>query len=315
MPNILQRLNVLAISLLAPVLTSVLVAQIKPGVRPTAQAGSPDEEGVWPKTLQVSPSEPGDPVKLVKIIKGDKEIVLGAYIMPEASGPYPNLLDDWVKDMTFVLENDSSKTIVSVGIAIVFPFRRTGQECAGISAPGWCDAHPHWCDGGCPNLIEKSLHWGRLPAETAKALKARYAADGRGIRADYPEPWSLPLQGRGPLLLAPGWQIPLSPADAGNDEAVTDPRKPFSGSVFRRLQSEGLEEPQGTEPCENGADSEVRCGFRAVPKFNVGIVVVYFEDGTIWGSFGFGYGHPNSDGIFARVSEQEFLGGIKSIPR
>ena len=302
MTKLLQRLNIVAICLLGGVLASVVVAQIKPGVHPTAQAASPDEEGVWPRTLQVSPSERGDPVRLVRILKGDKEIVPGTYMMPEASSPYPNPLDDWLKDMSFVLENDSSKNIVSVGIAVVFPFRRTDLECAAISGPGWCDAHPHWCDGGCPSLAQRSLHWGRLPAETAKALKARYAADSRG-RRDYPEPWGLPLQGKGSLRLVPGWQIPLSPGDAGSYGGQTDPRHGFPNSLNGLLYSEGLEEAQDTEPCESRASSEFGCAFRAVPKFNVGIVVVYFEDATIWGNFGFGYGHPNPDGIFTRASE------------
>jgi len=129
MSKILQRLNVLVISLLALVLTSVLVAQIKPGVRPAAQTASPDEEAAWPKTLEVSPSEPGDPVKLVRIMKDSQEIVPGTYIMPEVSAPIGgnlvNLLDGWLKDMSIVLENDSSKDIISVGIGIVFPARDT----------------------------------------------------------------------------------------------------------------------------------------------------------------------------------------------
>jgi hypothetical protein len=308
MSKILTRLNVLVILFLALVLTSVLVAQIKPGVRPAVQAESPDEEGAWPKTLQVSPSEPGDPVKLVRILKGDKEIVPGSYIMPEASSPFPNPVEDWLKDMSFVLENDSSKNIVSVGIATVFPFRETSIECSDITGSkspheAWCDAHPHWCDGGCPALLHRSLHWGRLPGDTAKALLARYADDWRGRRASYPEPWGLPLQGKGSLRLAPGWQMPLSPADAGWSGGVSDPRHGFTDSLNGALYNEGLEEAKDIEPCESRASSELGCAFRAVPKFHVGIVVVYFEDGTIWGNFGFGYGHPNPDGIFTRVSE------------
>ncbi|MGD0227562.1 MAG: hypothetical protein ABSF71_35050 [Terriglobia bacterium] len=107
MSKILPLLNVLVISLLALVLTSVLVAQIKPGVQPTAQAGSADEEGVWQKTLQVSPSEPGDPVRLVRIMKDGKEIVPGSYIMPEASSPFPNPVEDWLTDMSFGAKNGS----------------------------------------------------------------------------------------------------------------------------------------------------------------------------------------------------------------
>jgi hypothetical protein len=314
MSKILQRLNVLVISLLALVLTSVLVAQIKPGVRPTAQAGSPDEEGVWPKTLEVSPSEPGDPVRLVRILKGGEEIVPGTYILPEVSAPIGgnlvNLLDGWQKDMSIVLENDSSKDIISVGIGIVFPARDTSIECSdmtGNKSPHepWCEAHPHWCDGGCPSLMEDSLHWGRVPVDTAKALQARYSAEGRG-EVTYPEPWTMPLQGKDSLRLTPGSRIALSPADAGRSPAVTDPRHHFHGNVDMLLDREGLEKAEGTtESLISRAHSKFGWAYRAVPKFNVGIVVVYFDDGSIWGNFGFGYGVPNPDGIFSRVTESE----------
>ncbi len=314
MSSILQRLNVLLISLLAIVLTSVLVAQIKPAMHPTPQAESPDEEGVWPRTLQVSPSEPGDPVKLVRIMKGGQELVPGTYIMPEVSAAngsvMAGLLDGWLKDMSVVLENDSSKDVTSVGIAVVFPFRETDQECADITGSKsthepWCEAHPHWCDGGCPNLTQESLHWGRLPADTAKALQARYSAEGR-TEVTYPEPWAMPLQGKGPLRLAPGSQVALFPPDVGRYPAVTDPRHRFSACLDMQLEAEGLEKAQGTtESLVSRANSEFGWAYRAVPKFNVAIVVVYFADGTIWGNFGFGYGVPNPDGIFTRVSERE----------
>ncbi len=309
MPKTLQRLNVLAIFVLGIVLTSVVVAQIKPAIRPTAQADSPDEEGAWPKTLQVCPSEPGDPVKLVRILKGDQEIVPGTYMIPEVSAPIGGdlvgPLDGWLKDTSIVLENDSSKVIVSVGIAVVFPFRETGLECADISGPGWCDVHPHWCDGGCPKLMQDSLHWGRLPTDTAKALQARYSAEGRS-EVTYPEPWTMPLQGKDSLRLTPSLQVALSPADAGRYPAVTDLRDRFS--VDMALLREGLEKTQGTtESLVSRANSEFGWAYRAVPKFNVAIVVAYFADGTIWGNFGFGYGVPNPDGIFSRVSERELV--------
>ena len=50
--------------------------------------------------------------------------------------------------------------------------------------------------------------------------------------------------------------------------------------------------------------------FAEVSKFNIGVDVVHFEDGTIWGNYGYGYATPNPDGIFTRVSaEGRPLGG------
>jgi len=71
----LQRLNVLAIWLLGGLLASVLVARIWPEVRAFARGGGTDDEWAWPNTLQVYPSHPGDPVKLVRIMKGGTEVI------------------------------------------------------------------------------------------------------------------------------------------------------------------------------------------------------------------------------------------------
>ncbi len=324
MSKMLQRLNVLVISLLAVVLASVLVAQILPGTRPLARPGMTkwEAEWTWPKTLQVCPSEPGDPVKLVRILKDGKEIVPGTYRMPEVSGDHfadPNPLDDWLKDMSFVLENDASKNIVSVGIAVVFPARQTGYECSDITGDKsphntWCDAHPHWCDGGCPVLLQRALHWGRIPAATASGLQFRYRAVRRQVSPDSLD-W-MPFQGKDSLEFAPGQQIALSLA--GRAEGwltVTDPRHGFSDSLNGMVSHEGIEEAQGTEPCTARANSKTGCAFREVSKFNVGIVVVYFDDGTIWGNFAYGYAVPGPDGIFTRVGEGELPGGLKPIPQ
>jgi hypothetical protein len=115
----------------------------------------------------------------------------------------------------------------------------------------------------------------------------------------------MPLQGKDSLRLTPGLQVALSPADAGIYPAATNPRDRFS--VDMEMLREGLEKTQDTtESVFSRANSKFGWAYRAVPKFNVGIVVVYFDDGSIWGNFGFGYGVPNPDGVFTRVSESEF---------
>ncbi len=321
--RVLQRLNALAICLLAGALASVLVAQVLPRSRPPAPPGWTkwDAEWTWPKTLQVCPSEPGDPVKLVRILKDGKEIVPGTYQMPEASGDHflnPNPVDDWLKDMSFVVENDTSKNIVSVGIAVVFPARQTGYECSDITGDksphdAWCDAHPHWCEGGCPALVHKSLHWGRIPDVTTPGLEARFRADNRWVSLDGP---GMPLQGKQSLEFPPGQQIALSLAGRADSlTVVTDPRHGFSDSLNGMVSREGIEEAQDIEPCARRANSKTGCAFREVSKFNVGIVIVHFDDGTIWGNFGYGYALPGADGIFTREGEGGLPAGPKPIPQ
>ena len=55
------------------------------------------------------------------------------------------------------------------------------------------------------------------------------------------------------------------------------------------------------EPCGAGANSKTGCAFSQVSKFNIGLDVVYFEDGTVWGNYGYGYAFPNPDGTYARI--------------
>ncbi|HEV2350162.1 MAG TPA: hypothetical protein VG028_09995 [Terriglobia bacterium] len=257
-------------------------------------------------------------MKLVKVLKDGKEILPGTYMMPEASGDHfrnPSPLDEWLKDMSFVLENDTSKNVVSVGIAVVLPARQTGLECLHITGGNnaWCDAHPHWCDGGCPALLHKTLHWGRMPAMTASGLRARNRATGRVDPPGFPD--GKPLQGTGWLRFAPGEEIELSVAGRSDGFlTVTDPRHGFSDSMNLILYEEGLEEAQDTEPCDNRRASKQGCAFREVSKFNIGLDVVYFEDGTIWGNYGYGYALPNPDGIFTRAEPRDFLGGLKPTP-
>src|SRR5208282_927334 len=95
-----------------------------------------------------------------------------------------------------------------VGIAVVFPVRQTDMPCTYLGEPGpnpWCDAHPHWCDGGCPLLVHKTMQWGRIPAQAATGLEARLLAkhyfDARILRAK-----NTP----GRLALAPGQEVVLS---------------------------------------------------------------------------------------------------------
>lgn len=320
MSRLLQHLNVLAICLLGGVLASLLVAQIRPGPRPSAKAQAVENEWVWPKTLQVYPAHPGDPVRLIRIMKDGKEVVPGTYRMPQVAGDWVQTRDafnEWLKDASFTLKSQTSKNIVSVGMAVVFPARDTDLALGCISvtdrrsAPSpWCDARPHWCDGGCPELLHTTLHWGLIPALTVSGLEGRYArarAEGKH--------WRTVLQGEAPLRIVAGEEMMLSPAGrVGGILTSTDPRHPFYGVMNGIVDHEGIDEATGTEPCVHRANSKTGCAFAEVSKFNIGVDVVYFEDGTIWGNYGYGYALPNPDGIFTRVDAHDFPGLASPAP-
>jgi len=308
MSKLIDRLSVIAIWLLGSVLASVLLARVWPGVRLLARGGAPDDEGVWPKTLGVYPSHPADPVKLVRITEDGNEVVPGRYRIPQIAGSLGQSLDavhDWLNHASFTLRSQTSKNIVSVGIAVVFPARNTDQECGEPTGRGkvWCGENPQWCDGGCPSLFHDSLHWGLIPGMTASGLEARFAryrAEGRQRTL---------REGRGPFRLAPGEEMTLSPAESF--EGIWDemePRKPAWDIMNTIVASEGIDEARGERPCVDRMHSKTGCAFAEVRKFNIGIDIVYFEDGTIWGNYGFGYALPNPDGIFTRVDALHFPG-------
>jgi hypothetical protein len=312
MSKLLERLNVVAICLLGGVLASVLAVQVWPGVRLLAGVGTGDDPRVWPKTLQVYPAHPGDPVRLIRITKGGKEVLPGTYAMPEITGKglrNGDALKEWLKDASFTLKSQTSKNIVSVGMAVVFSARDTDLDCISSTGP-WCDANPHWCDGGCPELLHTTLHWGLIPALTASGLEGRYArarAEGKH--------WRTLLQGESPLQLAAGEEMMLCPA--GRVDGImthTDPRHPFSAVTNGIVEHEGIDEATGTEPCVDRVHSKTGCAFTEVSKFNIGVDIVYFEDGTIWGNYGYGYALPNPNGIFTRVDARDFPGLASPAP-
>ena len=261
---------------------------------------------MWPKTLQVYPSHPGDPVKLVRVMKDGKEVVPGTYRMPQVAGDRfqdVEAVKEWLRDASFILKSQTSKNIVSVGIAVVVHVRRTDLECGDSPRETWCQ-NPHWCDGGCPTLIHNTLHWGLIPGLTASGLEARYTR----ARAEG-QHWRTLLQGEAPLRLAAGGEITLSPA--GRFDAIptaSDPRHGLSDTINGIVGKEGTEEARDTAPCADRAHSKTGCAFAEVSKFNIGVDVVYFEDGTIWGNCGYGYALPNPDGIFTRVDAHDVPG-------
>jgi len=321
MSSILQRLNVLAICLLGTVLCGVLVIQVWPRARalaqarPTAQDAKEEAEWTWPKTLQVPSAHSGDPVKLIKVTKAGLQLQPGKYQLPKIAGDTLELSDpvhQWLRDVTFTLKSEASKSIVSVGIAVMLPVRRTDVDCLTFGGYGqtWCDTHPDYCDGGCPVVMYCTLHWGLVPAATASGLQSRFAVDKwrDGLHNAVP-------QGTKPLLLPPGGELALS-ADGRRDGMVggtTQIPSHFPAPLNAILWEEGINEAKGAQPCEERANSKTGCSFAEVSKFNIGIDVVYFDDGTIWGNYGYGYATPNPDGIFTRVSEQGCpLGGAAS---
>ncbi|MGD0694771.1 MAG: hypothetical protein ABSB82_07935 [Terriglobia bacterium] len=315
MSRLIQRLSVIAIWSLSAVLASVLVIRIWPGAHLLAGAREADDEWTWPKTLQVYPSHPGDPVRLIKIMKAGEEVVPGIYRIPQIAvhgGQEIDAVKNWLSDASFTLRSPASKTIVSVGISVTFPVRLTDMHCnTDTSTEAWCRAHTHWCDGGCPVLIQETLHWGLIPSMTASGVEARYTrARARG------EEWRILRQGNGPLRLAPGEEITLSPAD--RVEGIwggIDPRAGVPEIMSGIVSREGFEEAKNTEPCLERRRSKTGCAFAEAPKFNIGIDVVYFEDGTIWGNYGFGYALPDPDGIFTRVNAGDLPGIVSPAPR
>jgi hypothetical protein len=318
MSGALQRLNLLALSVLAAVLGCVLAAQTWPAVAQLARVRLPENPWDWPKTLEVYPSHPGDPVKLVRIMEDGNEVVPGAYTMPEIAGDGSQTVDavnEWLKDASFTLKSQSSKNIVSVGLSVVFPVRSTDVDCPQINGhksarDPWCDAHPHYCDGGCPELIRNTLHWGLIPGLTASFLEARYAR----ARAEG-EYWRRLLQGKEGLRLAPGEQVTLSLAGRVDGSiTLSDPRHGITDIMNGIVGNEGIDEAKDTEPCIDRVSSKTGCAFSEVAKFNIGLDIVYFEDGTIWGNYGFGYAFPNPDGIYTRVQARDPQGDLGPPP-
>jgi len=316
MSSVLQRLNWLAACILGGVLGAALVAQIWPRGRAlaqgrmTEQAAKEEAEWTWPKTLQLCPAHRGDPVKLVKVAKRGEQLQPGKYELPQVAGDIVQTngaVQVWLRDVSFTLRSEAPKNVASVGMAVVFPVRRTGFDCLSIGGTDqhWCDAHPHWCDGGCPVITHCTMHWGFIPATAASGLQARYRAESKGMYGDRGV-----LQGTAALLLAPGGEVTLS-ANGRFDGLISssDPRGGLFPSVMNGiLWEEGIEEAKDAAPCAERANSKAGCAFAEVSKFNVGIDVVYFDDGTIWGNYGYGYATPNPDGIFTRVTTADSPG-------
>ena len=313
MSRLLQLLNVLAVCLLSGVLAPMLVAQTQAGSRSPERFPRPDLEP-WPETLQVYPAHAGDPVEVVRIMKDGNELVPGTYRMPQIAGDPGQAVDavkGWLGAASFTLKSQSSKNIVSIGISVVFPTRRTDLECGESPGGEWCGANPHWCDGGCPELLGETLHWGLIPGSARSGLEARYRAVARGVYGD-----RVPLEGKEPLRMVPGKEITLSWDGRVAGGAHMDTRRRFADVVSLFLFNEGIEEATDTELCILRAYSNPNkgCAFAEVPKFSIALDIVYFEDGTIWGNYGYGYALPNPDGIFTRVDATHFPGIASPAP-
>jgi hypothetical protein len=275
----------------------------------TEQATREEAELRWPETLTLCPALARDPVKLLKVFKAGLQLQPGKFELPKIAGDdfeTPRAVQQWLRDVAFTLKSEASKSIVSVGIAVVLPVRRTDVDCLTLAEYGerWCDAHPHYCDGGCPVLKYCTLHWGLVPAATASGLRSRYAAwvEAHG-RRDY-RPL---LQGTTALLIPPGGEVTLSAAGRGDSMVGgTGQRgRRFPGPLNGILWQEGIDEATDARPCDERYNPTTGCAFAEVPKFNIGVDVVHFEDGTIWGNYGYGYARPNPDGIFTRLNTDD----------
>jgi hypothetical protein len=114
------------------------------------------------------------------------------------------------------------------------------------------------------------------------------------------------VEGKEPLRVGPGEEAMLSVTRCVYGMgAITDPRHGFSDVVNGLPYNEWVDEAKDVPPCAERISSKTSCAFAEVSKFNFGINVIYFEDGTIWGNYGYGYAIPNPDGIFTRVNAQD----------
>jgi len=124
--------------------------------------------------------------------KRREELLAWKYKMPQIAGDASQIVaavKDWLSDVSFTLKSQTSKNIAALSIAVVLPVRGTDLECNSITGEKsarepWCEAHPHWCDGGCPELVTNTLHWGLIPAQAASGLHSRYKAEAKGIHGD-----------------------------------------------------------------------------------------------------------------------------------
>lgn len=126
-----------------------------------------------------------------------------------------------------------------------------------------------------------------------------------------------PPQGNEWLGLASGQDAALSLSGRrGGLIALIDPRGSLTyyTPIHRILLNEGLDEEKNSEPCVTRRYSRLGCAFAEVSKFNIGLDVVYFEDGSIWGNYGYGYAVPSRDGIFKRADARSFPGIVGAAP-
>jgi hypothetical protein len=157
-------------------------------------------------------------------------------------------------------------------------------------------------------LIQNTLHWGLIPAQAATGLKSRYEAEAKVIEGVYRAGRTV-VEGKEPLRVGPGEEVTLSVTGCAHGMgAITDPRHGFSNVMNGIVYNEWIEEAKDAEPCSERIYSKKGCAFAEASKFNIGVDVVYFDDGTIWGNYGYGYAIPNPDGIFTRVNAHDSPG-------
>ncbi|HEY6339619.1 MAG TPA: hypothetical protein VIW68_14095 [Candidatus Sulfotelmatobacter sp.] len=80
-----------------------------------------DGTAITPRTVQLSPSLPNDPVKIVKVMLDGTEVKPGMQAWPADKPGVPfQGGDDWYNHLTVVLKNISPKKIVCGGVNVIF---------------------------------------------------------------------------------------------------------------------------------------------------------------------------------------------------
>lgn len=190
----IDRLTVMTGSVLGTVLICSLAVQHLHQARLIPIAHAQGNEAANSKTVIINHVKRLDPVQVVEVIEGGKVIPsaepspddLEWFIRKDLPPPRGRQFrvaykfqadDDWFRDLSLVLRNRTSKTIVYVALLVSFPETKAAT--------------------GMQGAVSSVVAFGQLPSSAA------YTGSGEPI----------PQGSRRPILLAPGQQMTFSLAD------------------------------------------------------------------------------------------------------
>lgn len=180
-----------AVCVLGATLTASLIVENWPTghVIPIVQAQ--DDHPAGARVIEIEPPMTSGAVETVSITVGKEQISPGIYRNPQQPGKRFQADENWLKNLRFVLKNQTSKTIVYVALAACFPeTMETGD------------------------MMCWPVQMGRIPSNEA------YTPSGERLNQGNAEP----------LQFAPGKQVTVSlPRDDAPIREFLEQRQSFSG--------------------------------------------------------------------------------------